>query len=138
MPLVVFLRGEEMQVVDEARRRQLEEERDRLVKKLELLVAESAALGRETMAEGSGQVNDIADEASGTFELEKSRTLERSARNRLVEVEDAIRKIDLGTYGRCEQCGRDIDEERLAVLPEARLCVDCRTRLEKDGRGRLH
>lgn len=122
-----------MQLIDEDRRR-LEEERDKLLKKLELLKAESAALSLESIGEGSGQSNHMADEASETFEMEKSRTLEKNVRHLLGEVEDALRKIHRGTYGRCEQCGRPIDQERLEVLPQARLCLDCRIRWERNGR----
>lgn len=126
----------DMQAVRVDRRRQLEEERDRLLRKLDLLSAERAALALEDMREGGGQVDESADAATGTFELEKTITLGESARHRLHEVEDAIRKFELGTYGRCEQCGRPIDRERLKVLPQTKFCLDCRVRWERNGKVR--
>jgi RNA polymerase-binding transcription factor DksA len=43
----------------------------------------------------------------------------------LEQVDQAIRRIERGTYGVCDKCGRPIDPERLKVLPEATLCVPC-------------
>jgi DnaK suppressor protein len=44
---------------------------------------------------------------------------------RLVDVNSALEKIKKGTYGKCENCGKDIDIERLKVYPEAKFCVKC-------------
>jgi RNA polymerase-binding protein DksA len=43
----------------------------------------------------------------------------------LVEVNDALARIEKGTYGRCEDCGQEIVKDRLEVLPYARYCVRC-------------
>lgn len=45
----------------------------------------------------------------------------------LEKIDEAIRKIDDGTYGVCEQCGEDIEEERLKVMPFAEYCVRCKS-----------
>jgi RNA polymerase-binding protein DksA len=47
------------------------------------------------------------------------------------EVEDALARLDAGTFGRCEECGGKIDEGRLKAVPYARWCIDC----ANDGRG---
>lgn len=125
-----------MQAAVAKRRRQLEGERERLLRKLDGLRAERAALAAENMRECGGQVDESADGATGTFELEKTVTLGENSRQRLCEVEDAIRRIDTGTYGRCEHCGSPIDKERLEVLPQAKLCLVCRIRFERNGRVR--
>ncbi|MBI2906254.1 MAG: TraR/DksA C4-type zinc finger protein [Chloroflexi bacterium] len=123
-----------MQAVQVDRRQQLEQERDKLLRKLVLLREERTALAREDVREGGGQVDESADSATGTFELEKTTALDESARRRLYEVEDAIRRIELGTYGRCEQCGRPIDRERLKVLPQTKFCLECQLRWERNGK----
>jgi len=46
----------------------------------------------------------------------------------LREVEDALKRMERGTFGRCEGCGRPIARERLEALPRARLCVRCQRR----------
>jgi DnaK suppressor protein len=49
-----------------------------------------------------------------------------TARRALVEVDDALKRLSDGSYGRCADCGGTIAPERLEVLPEARLCTPCK------------
>jgi len=59
-------------------------------------------------------------------------------REELIKLEQTERKLNEGTYGRCEECGMDIGEERLAAMPFAVRCVRCEERFEKtdiQGRG---
>ncbi|WAH37086.1 TraR/DksA C4-type zinc finger protein [Alicyclobacillus dauci] len=49
----------------------------------------------------------------------------------LEDIELALRAFDKGTYGTCEDCGRDIGLERLTAMPTARLCIDCQARDEE-------
>ncbi len=51
----------------------------------------------------------------------------------LEQVNDALHKIENGTYGICEQCGKKISIKRLEAKPWARYCVKCREELEKSG-----
>lgn len=46
-------------------------------------------------------------------------------------IADAFRKLDAGTYGTCEECGNEIDEKRLKVIPFARLCIECKRKQEE-------
>ena len=48
-------------------------------------------------------------------------------KQRLVEVNEALRKIEEGGYGVCEKCQGKINKERLEVLPTAKLCLGCET-----------
>jgi DnaK suppressor protein len=43
----------------------------------------------------------------------------------LQEIDDALQKLNDGTYGRCESCGNAITEARLEAMPAARLCITC-------------
>jgi DnaK suppressor protein len=52
-------------------------------------------------------------------------------RETLLKIDAALRKIDEGTYGKCEDCGEDISVERLKVLPFAIYCVDCQEKREQ-------
>jgi len=52
-------------------------------------------------------------------------------RETLVKIDEALRKLDEGTYGKCEDCGEDINEERLKVLPYAIYCIDCKEKREQ-------
>ena len=53
---------------------------------------------------------------------------------RLCEIDDALAKIDGGTYGLCERCGKEIPPRRLEVLPFATLCVPCQSLADKKAR----
>jgi DnaK suppressor protein len=50
----------------------------------------------------------------------------------LASIDSALARLDEGTYGRCERCGRPISEERLEALPYATRCIECK-RLEERG-----
>lgn len=52
-------------------------------------------------------------------------------------IERALRRILTGMYGHCLDCGVKIEEERLSIIPEAELCIECQTALER-GRVRFH
>jgi len=54
-----------------------------------------------------------------------------SHREDLQKIDEAIRKIDEGTYGLCEDCGEEISEERLKILPYAIYCIDCKESREQ-------
>src|SRR5437588_2902467 len=66
-----------------------------------------------------------ADDASELFEREKNMAVQRTLEQSLNAVNSALTKMDDGTYGRCENCGRQIPEKRLRALPEATHCVEC-------------
>ena len=56
--------------------------------------------------------------------------LRTSARAALTEVEDALRRLRAGTYGRCERCAEPISLERLEILPMSRYCTPCQHLLQ--------
>jgi DnaK suppressor protein len=68
----------------------------------------------------------FADSAHSTAEHARLIALVTELRNNLKDVELALSKVERGTYGPCERCGRSIGAERLEALPWARLCIDCK------------
>ena len=48
----------------------------------------------------------------------------------VAEIDEALRRIDEGTYGQCERCGKPIDERRLEAMPTARFDAQCQTEIE--------
>jgi RNA polymerase-binding transcription factor DksA len=63
------------------------------------------------------------DPAIVRWELDQA--LLDQSRERAMSLEQAIAKLLKGTYGSCERCGQSIHPDRLAVLPETKLCIDC-------------
>ncbi len=78
----------------------------------------------------SGFDDDPADAGSASFERETAQSLSNHARGLLTQIGDALRRMDAGSYGLCERCGKPIDIARLEALPYALLCLDCKRRDE--------
>jgi DnaK suppressor protein len=104
----------------------LRAEREDLVRHISEI--EVRRLGTEN---GDGPI--IADEGepeTATYERERDFSLLENARDLLTQVDRALRKIEDGTYGVCESCGKSIEAARLKALPYASLCISCK-RLEE-------
>ncbi len=98
-------------------RAQLQEERERLQDQLRDLG--HGPNGSLTFDDG------FADSSQVTAERGEMEALAVSLSDTLSEIEDALRKFDAGTYGRCERCGEPIADARLEAKPAARLCIVC-------------
>ncbi|NLO04606.1 MAG: hypothetical protein GX131_02130 [candidate division WS1 bacterium] len=108
----------------------LVEERDRL--RTELKRIEDKAAGRDRLhSDQAGQDFDEpgGDAATETVERAQSMAVGASLREQLEEVLAALEKIENGTYGICDACGKPITKKRLSVLPWATLCKECRANL---------
>lgn len=68
--------------------------------------------------------NHPADTGTATFSREEDVSLARNTRDLIARVNDALKRIDEGTYGYCKVCGRPIGKERLEALPYADLCIE--------------
>jgi DnaK suppressor protein len=75
--------------------------------------------------------DDQADVGAKTYEREHELSLTYNARDLLAQSEHALARIDAGSYGSCESCGRPIGKARLKAFPRATLCVDCKQREER-------
>ena len=81
----------------------------------------------------SDDTQDMADEdgfgEADTLSVERDRLLvvASDAQAKVAEIDAALSRVDAGTYGICESCGKPIPEARLEALPEATLCVGCKT-----------
>lgn len=75
--------------------------------------------------------NHLAETATVTVDREIDYTLEENSEHVLTAIDAALEKIEDGTFGKCETCGHDIAEERLAAIPWTTQCIDCRRREER-------
>jgi RNA polymerase-binding protein DksA len=107
-------------------------ERERLAKSLEKL--EQSVLKR-TQRESSGDLSaysiHMADLGTDAIERENDLQVASVEGRLLIEINEAISRIEDGTYGSCETCGKSIDHNRLAVVPQARLCLKCQEQAER-------
>jgi DnaK suppressor protein len=112
---------------------QLKKERIRLQSELERLKAEERSADEQREGSPFGKREEGATEA---FELEKRMALEKRLSDALSDVEHAIKKYESGTYDLCDICGEKIELARLEALPQASLCLKCKSNRAKDARGR--
>lgn len=109
--------------------------RDLLLTERERARRQASALQREfegiaEAASGPG-TDDEHDPEGATLAFERQHTaaLLSRAHRQVAEIDEAIGRLDDGTYGICVRCGRPIGEERLAARPAAATCVTCAGRL---------
>ncbi len=114
-------------------RSRLESEQKTLTGELEQLRA--SATPTEERREGS-PFGKREEEATESLELERRLALEKQILESLAEVEAALGKFDEDSYGRCENCGNPIEPARLEALPQAKLCLNCKTLQGRSARGR--
>ncbi|MEW6170922.1 MAG: TraR/DksA family transcriptional regulator [Candidatus Omnitrophota bacterium] len=79
----------------------------------------------------SGYTYHMADVATDTYDREFSLGIASSERKVLYEIEDALKKIEEGSYGFCEICKKSISKARLKAVPYTKMCVDCQETKEK-------
>ena len=112
-------------------RRRLTAERDRLSQLCDELheeVSWSSWTGRSEL------VGDVVDASVGTIQRRDAETFRVMVSRRLVEIDDALARMDDGTYGRCETCGRAIARDRLRTLPLTTHCLADQARAEQQAR----
>jgi len=102
-----------------------------LLKEREQILGEVKQIYESSKEMGQDGIQDIADEAANIYNKQILLSLNENERMRLQEVDEALDRIENGTYGICEECGESIGLKRLDVRPVAKYCVPCLTSLEK-------
>ncbi len=104
-------------------RKQLQDKRDEILSETEKTLSE--------MTDQSGNIPDPNDRAS----VESGRNFELRIRERerklLSKIEEALERVEEGSYGVCEDCEEDIGIKRLEARPVTTLCIDCKTLQEQ-------
>lgn len=99
----------------------------------EQTAASIAAMTRDFIAVVHASINansdDEHDPEGSTIAFERAQlvALLDSARDELGEIDSALDRVEIGSYGQCEVCGVAVGAERLQVRPAARRCVECAT-----------
>jgi DnaK suppressor protein len=98
----------------------------------EKLIAEiSENLIPETLT-ASSDIGDVVDQAGDERDRELSLLLTGRDKEKLLAINEALEKLKESTYGICEECGDKIGSGRLKVMPLAKYCVSCQSKLEKE------
>jgi DnaK suppressor protein len=109
----------------------LEDERARLRGLREGLTEATQPIEQETAADPAAG-GHLADAGSEMFERSRDLSIVEDLEAQLTEVDHAIHRIEQGTFGRCEACGREIGTERLQARPAARFCLDDQREAERE------
>jgi RNA polymerase-binding protein DksA len=114
-------RWTERELADLAER--LRAERDDLADQLSTIEDQSFATTQSDLSGDVGVDDESADAGTATFEREKELSIEQNVRDLIAKIERALKRIDNGTFGVCELCGKQIEKARLKALPYADLCI---------------
>lgn len=109
----------------------IEHFRLKLLEKEHEFQSDLAAFEAEAIVSGKSEVRDTTDAATvsqGTSEAFEEGTIVSQA---LEEVQDALRRIEHGTYGKCTLCGREIEPDRLEAIPWAAYCLEDQEKQDK-------
>ncbi len=86
---------------------------------------------RDASGDLSGYSFHMADVATDNYDRELNLDLASTEQKRLNAIDEALQKIEDGTYGKCEICGAKISVQRLKAVPYAKLCIKCKEEEEK-------
>lgn len=74
-----------------------------------------------------------AEDGTDAFDRQMAINLASAENSSVLEIDDALRRIDEGAYGVCEECNGMIERVRLEALPFVRMCIKCQSNIEKNG-----
>jgi RNA polymerase-binding protein DksA len=101
----------------------LKVEREELQTQLTTLEEDTFAVTQSDMSGDVGLDDESADAGTATFEREKDLSIENNVRDLLQKIDRALKRVDEGTYGMCERCGKPIEKARIKALPYVDLCI---------------
>lgn len=105
--------------------------RDEITADLDRLEQEMQWLGEEQRSERGSLGNHLADDGTSVIEQERIATVRDDLRALRQQIEAALARMDEGTYGICQRCGKPIQAERLEAFPYVAFCIECQTHLER-------
>ena len=100
--------------------------KENLLKKRAEILAEREGKSLSTPMDNNTRLGDMADQASGTNEVHIQLKLKQTDAKILQAIEEALERLDSGSYGLCRDCGEDIAAARLNAIPWTRVCIGCK------------
>lgn len=100
--------------------------RDALVRKKAEILAAGGVRPLAAAMESSSRQGDLADQADGNNEVHIQLKLKQTDAKILQAIEEALGRLDRGTYGTCRDCGEPISLARLNAIPWTRVCITCK------------
>ena len=100
-------------------------ERAKLAEEIKAIARDTSTSPREASGDLSGYTVHMADMAADTYERELSMNIVSGEQETLYQIDDALKRLDDGSYGFCQQCNQPISMSRLKAVPYASLCIGC-------------
>ncbi|MEW5995073.1 MAG: TraR/DksA C4-type zinc finger protein [Candidatus Zixiibacteriota bacterium] len=114
-----------------------------LAKKKELLEGMASTMKERvstTIRDSTGDISSysfhMADQGTDAMERELAFMFASKSGRLVYHIDQALQRIEDGTYGKCQKCGKQIQPERLKAVPHARLCIACKSAEEEAKAGR--
>jgi DnaK suppressor protein len=93
-----------------------------------------------TIRESTGDISSysyhMADQGTDAMERELAFMFASKSGRLVYHIDEALRRIEDGTYGKCQKCGKPINSARLKAVPHARMCIECKSAEEGHKAGR--
>lgn len=117
-----------------SRKKFLAQVREQLIETKSKLLGEIDSESRAEREANKDEGMDTYDLASEERDREINFILSDRERTKLKQIDDALERLDDGSYGVCESCGLEVAEERLSAMPFTRLCRDCQQDEEREAK----
>ena len=112
-------------------RQMLLNERVKFADEIRSIAEEASHNPRDASGDLSAYTVHMADMAADTYERELSTNLVSSEQQVLYQIDDALKRIEEGVFGTCQQCAKPIALSRLKAVPYASLCISCQRSKEQ-------
>ncbi|MBU4311647.1 MAG: TraR/DksA family transcriptional regulator [Candidatus Omnitrophica bacterium] len=106
--------------------------REEIVNEIKHIAKENLKSQKETSGDLSGYSFHMADMASDSYDREFSLNIASGEQEVIYDIDDALKRIEEGKYGECLDCGKKIPSKRLKAVPHAKLCIQCKSKEEKN------
>ena len=106
-------------------------ERAKLAAEIKNIAHDASTSPREASGDLSAYTVHMADMAADTYERELSMNIVSSEQEILYQIDDALKRLDDGSFGVCQQCSQPIAMSRLKAVPYASLCIECQRSKEQ-------
>jgi DnaK suppressor protein len=104
----------------------VQEYKDALLRKRTEILGTGGIKPLQASMENNTRQGDMADQASGNNEVHIQLKLKQTDAKILQAIEEALKRIDKGTFGICRDCGEPIAPARLNAIPWTRVCISCK------------
>ena len=106
-------------------------ERTKLAEEIKTIAREALTSPRDASGDLSAYTVHMADMAADTYDRELSMSLVSGEQEMLYQIDDALKRLDDGSFGLCQQCGQPITMSRLRAVPYASMCITCQRAKEQ-------